>query len=615
MAQTLEQLFRTKIVGASGETAEVKYDVRDSKSIDIKPSNTFTGLLLDNTGFALARSLRKRIGVRTGETLLEQETTGIRVIRAASEPVIYAGELDRITLRSTYLLDTIKSATYSPLSNPDSILAKLTQLRQNVISKIGIPYAVVPSIVASDPRLLQVGETQKRDEVLKDILKSGEGSVLGKFVTTVTTSGNLNNLGNVVVGSLLTLGRGFLRNKLLGNRDSGYIPPGYTDGVSSVQSNPALPSVTTFKTLEYKYAISYNYGSNTQATPNNIPVNNLIDKAGSTYSNTLNINPSAEPGQRFDLSDKQVISLAYNPSDNDTKLNTSLYGLKPRLINDDTLENGQPKENSDELTFSNISEIPNESDSPLFDKLAKNVNNQDSSLSPKRELTIIRNRYSADADRIPKTIISKRQIDTKSDGINRSSVYSDNNNTSTSLAGLDFVPLRFKSIHTGKAANFRATITSLTETYSPSWDTAKFLGSPFNYYTYSTVERGASFDFKVFSLNATEHKNAWDKINFLASLVYPQGYYDNSAIVAPLVEFNLGDMFKNRVCFLDTFALNYEDNTPWQITDSETTADGTTENMKGYRLPMIVSISVGLKFLESRSVTAGKKFYNFSPVN
>lgn len=612
MAQTLEQLFKNKDLGA-GQTAEAKYEIRDSKDIRISASNTFEGLLLDNTGFAAARGLRKVLSFRTDENLVEGETTGIRIIRAASEPVLYGTQLPRLVLRSTDLLDTMYEAKYGTLSDPDSLLGKLQEGRKELASTLGLPQAIIPSIVASDERLLKVGETQKRDDVIKDIKKSGEGSAWGQFLAS-TGGGNLSTVGTQAAGNAIKLGKDKIREKILGGNERTGIPPGYEDGVPVPSKLPPYTSTTPFdrRTLNYKSWLAVNYGSDFQAQPaQEGDGNGIIDKAGSTYSNLENINPGNDdnPFGLNTLAQKQKISLLWGP---DFTLNTSFTSLNPRTIIEDTNSDGTLKDGIDDLTFSTIGEIENEDDSPIKYEYLDRI---DSGEIENRELTIDRTRFSADPDRIPKSIISQRGMDTKSDSINASSVYTDNTNESDALADLDFVSLKFKSIHTGKAANFRATISGLNETFSPSWDSSKFVGSPFNYYTYSGIERGVTFNFKVFSLNATEHKNAWDKVNFLTSLVYPQGYYDSSAIVAPLIQFNLGDMFKNRICFIESLTYTYDDNTPWQVTNSETTFDGTDESMIGYRLPMIVDVAVTLKFLESRGVTGGKKFYSFEPVN
>mgnify|MGYP003342788677 FL=1 len=46
---------------------------------------------------------------------------------------------------------------------------------------------------------------------------------------------------------------------------------------------------------------------------------------------------------------------------------------------------------------------------------------------------------------------------------------------------------------------FAATITSLQEQINPEWQGYKFVGSPFNVYTYNGVEREISFDFKLYA--------------------------------------------------------------------------------------------------------------------
>ena len=82
-------------------------------------------------------------------------------------------------------------------------------------------------------------------------------------------------------------------------------------------------------------------------------------------------------------------------------------------------------------------------------------------------------------------------------------------------------------------------------------------------------------------------------------------------------------MYKNKFSFIESLSYTFDDNTPWNITDKERpiglTAAGTitganTEiDMKGYRLPMIADVAVTIKFLESRSNSAGRKFYSFEP--
>jgi hypothetical protein len=66
---TIEELFRSKPIGAGGETAEHLYDIRDSKKVvRITAANSFDGLLINNTGFAIARLARRGLSSRLSES-------------------------------------------------------------------------------------------------------------------------------------------------------------------------------------------------------------------------------------------------------------------------------------------------------------------------------------------------------------------------------------------------------------------------------------------------------------------------------------------------------------------------------------------------------------------
>ena len=265
-----------------------------------------------------------------------------------------------------------------------------------------------------------------------------------------------------------------------------------------------------------------------------------------------------------------------------------MYNTIPRkTIEDAANEDGTLKE-TEKVGFKSIDEAIDEGEenSAIFGE------NGTQKFTDKLELTIERNRLSPEIDKEGKSLVSKYKIDTKSDGVNQLAVGSEDD-------ALDVAPLKFKSIAGGKTVQFRPTISGLSETLSPSWDSNKFVGNPFSYHTYSGIERSISFNFKVFSLNLDEHKIAWDKLNFLTGLVYPQYYFDNSSVAPPFIQFTLGDLYKNKYSFIDSLSYTFDDSTPWEIDE------------KNFRLPMVIDVAVGLKFLESRGNTSGKKFYSF----
>ena len=639
------ELFQTQpLPSQGGKTAEDAYAIQNSKDISINVADP----LVNNTGIVLATGARKLLGIKGSETLLEQEATGVRIIRAGSIPVIYGTELPRLTLRTTPTLESMRASTVGELSDNGSLGSKIKNTADKVTSALGLATPITPSYTVgqlvgnSD---INLKETQDRMIDLQTIKSSATGLPASKFLGKLgglLQGGNLKTVARGLVGAGLRAGKDELREKLFGTGERKArkeLPPSYEDGT------PIGPnSLTTFVEGSTKWlSPSIRYGSDSQIQPGREPKEGVIDKNGSTYSNLLNINPAAEPGERFDLSEKQIISLGYDPNDNETKLSpffSNKFAFKqPNFtagqinVNDVVDSEGNLQTTNDGLSnsqvFVGIGEVENEDESLIIQDAREKQND-------KIELSIDRQRFSAEPNRAPKFSqkITRRDYNTDEfienkyffnsvgDVVNATGVYDGDDEI---LDKQDFITLKFKSIPLNKSINFRSTITGLTETFSPSWESSRFIGNPFSFYTYDSIERSVSFNFTTFSLNPQEHKVMWDKLNFLQSLVYPQGYYPTTAVKAPLIEITLGSMYNKKVSFIESLSFTTPDTSPWQTAETQnyvTNVDNgtgvrsistTPENMKEYQLPHIVEVSIGLKFLESRNTTESRKFYSFNP--
>jgi hypothetical protein len=585
---TLEQLFKNRqLPSQGGKTAEEAYDIRNSKDIRISAADPF----VNTVGMSLARLSRKTIGAKGSETLLEEELTGARIIRTASMPFIYGNEITRLTLRTTPLLDKMREATNGDVGGGGLLGGLISKARDFVNDKLGIPSGVIPTKVIGFDSISKKGETQNRMIDLAEIKKSGEGKLLGQFLKGLG-GGNIKDIGKQALGSAIKLGKDKLRGALFGGAG--------TTGFNGA-SLAGLKNTTT------------NYGSINNATGvtiGNADKNGIIDVKGLMYSKTFNLKlpPKVEiPMWGIDLD-------GVNSKGTDTRV-----GLDNNKQNDP---------NPNKLDFVDISD-----EGGLGGRYSKALKDLD---TPNKIL------FSSNPDRKGKSFASKikrpiskddfiekkRGMGQISDTINKTSIFDgdtkDLGNGST-LDDYDFVPLKFTSVHTNKTVQFRATLSGLTEALSPSWDSHKFIGSPFSNYTYSGIERSVTFNFKVYSLNAEEHKIGWDKINFLNSLVFPQGYYDSSAIVPPFIKLTIGDLYKGKLSFIESLSHTWDDSTPWNVTNKEhkvsvndaNTITGTSEDadidMKGYRLPFITDVAMSVKFLLSKNNTSSKKFYSFTP--
>ena len=185
--------------------------------------------------------------------------------------------------------------------------------------------------------------------------------------------------------------------------------------------------------------------------------------------------------------------------------------------------------------------------------------------------------------------------------VNESVPYEGNGNDEYETA--DFASLRFYSVFKNTSVNFLATITALTENWTPSWETNKFIGSPFNLYTYESVERNVSFQFKIFSTSDTEHQSAWQRLNFLSSLTLPQGYAGNvNYVQPPIIQFTMGDMYRKRTAFIETLSYTVDDSYTW---DTDTPF---------FTLPKIINVDITLKLILSKNSTDAVRLYDYGSI-
>ena len=189
------------------------------------------------------------------------------------------------------------------------------------------------------------------------------------------------------------------------------------------------------------------------------------------------------------------------------------------------------------------------------------------------------------------TLESKYGLSNKADQINQSVV----NKSTDKLA--DFIPFQIGSINDGgNVVNFRTLITGFTETLSPSWESSKFVGNPYNFYTYSGVERSASFSLKMYCMSANELATMWEKISWLSSKVYPK--IVDKMIQAPFIEMTIGSIYKKRVGFINSLSYTIADDITWETT------------IANFYLPKVVDVQIEFKLVESAGVE-NKSLYNY----
>ena len=149
---------------------------------------------------------------------------------------------------------------------------------------------------------------------------------------------------------------------------------------------------------------------------------------------------------------------------------------------------------------------------------------------------------------------------------------------------------------------FRTNITGLTENFTPTWNSNKFLGNPFSFYTYSGIERSVSFNLQVYAFSKNELQFNWEKLSKLTLMTYPKVNKETNFLVTPpIIEFRLGDMYIDKKGFIESLSYTMPDVGPW-----ETETDGSI-------LPKFIDVALTIKFIETTGVLGNPYSYNFSP--
>ncbi len=630
MGKTIEELFRTKVLD-NGQTAEVKYEIRNSKDIRITTSNG----ILNATTFPLVQRLRNSntLTARLSERFLEEEAVGLRAIRGLASPVIYGTDIIRLKTRTTNIKTVMADAAAGGQGDNGIIgnaINKVKDKALEITSKLGIafPETMIPTKIAQNDKF-KAGREPDTRITLAQIKNDAAGNLVGKLLKD-SIKGTPKQIFNAAVGNSIQLVKDSVRKKLFGSRKTG--------GQNLAEQNAGEPtlydSVLTYSSTVDPSADSID-GRNdlSSVQKSRDEINEKIKKMGDGGSKIQagleNAKPSADKIQNLNPFTPSADVLKSTNKKTAENLSGGRKEAQQKLAEkaEDVVDN--PNVN----TYDSVTPYAGTVDSTADDVKLRNdlstklaalqeasdniANGGASQTGPARTQIKL---YTTLKDESKKTLFVERGLSNYGDAINQKMPFDGESLdvNGRSLDEYDFIALKFHSVYSKETVQFRATVTGLSETVSPSWESAKFLGSPFSHYTYSGIERSVSFSFKIYSMNAAEHVVAWEKINFLTGLTYPIAYNSDTYVVPPFIKFTLGNMYKNKECFIESLSYTIDDNSPWEVgsvglPDNAKVRIGSNQtNINNYKLPTIVNVDITLKFIEARGNTASK--YGFTPI-
>lgn len=604
----LEDLFKQKIITSGpnqGKTAEQAYAIQDSKARDISSSNPFINAVSNLNGgpvklFDVVGEINKRRkkSVLLSETPAEVEQMGLKQFAISGRPFIYGGDIFRITNQRTRTFTLMNTAVGKGSNGgvDDKIGRAIGNYASDAVTNLLSGKKELPP----KPDLVALGT-----ELAIDVADRTLGALLpNPMVPTKVVqefeSGRANKSEYFV--------NEWDIDKRVIKLNSKKKVPKFVD--SLLKNNKNILSQT--KDFLISSAASV-VGGLIATGASDLLRKSLTFITGKKMSNIL-----LGPGKTTQTNNSNGIWSNFIR-------NSSAYPYSNKLSN----LNLAVRERGDLSTYHTL-----RNESWLDAAVSANIFPAGYAASIKASMTLEPTTYSTAVAQQKTDRFNKRGMTSKTDFLNAvgDTTYLGTealnaNDNNKSYDAYDFIPLKFYSIFQGKTVQFRCTVSELSETFAPSWETQKMIGNPFNFYTYQGVERSLTFSFKVFSLNLAEHINAWERLQFLAGLTYPQGYTGISgAVQPPLIKFTLGNMYKLKEGFIDNLQFTVDTNTPWEIGMNDKIAGGggispvaaggfvaplaTNISAENYKLPMIINVDITIKFIESRqnSTPLGKLY-------
>jgi hypothetical protein len=128
----------------------------------------------------------------------------------------------------------------------------------------------------------------------------------------------------------------------------------------------------------------------------------------------------------------------------------------------------------------------------------------------------------------------------------------------------DFIKFRFYDVVNNKYIIFRAILSGISDSITPSYGETQYLGRPDKLYTYKGADRKISFNFKIYPKTKQELPVLMEKLNYLIGLCYPT-YTETNRMITPFMELTMGDMFVDTPGLLLSLGITVEDTSTWEV--------------------------------------------------
>ena len=137
----------------------------------------------------------------------------------------------------------------------------------------------------------------------------------------------------------------------------------------------------------------------------------------------------------------------------------------------------------------------------------------------------------------------------------------------------DFIPFRFEAVNTENPLKsdyivFKAFLDGFNDNFNASHNSFNYNGRGETFYTYNGFTRNIDFSFKIAAQSKDEMRPLYKKLNYLLSNTAPE-YSSVGRMRTPFIKLTVGDWCNRVPGVLNTIALSWQKDYPWQIKNNE----------------------------------------------
>ena len=145
----------------------------------------------------------------------------------------------------------------------------------------------------------------------------------------------------------------------------------------------------------------------------------------------------------------------------------------------------------------------------------------------------------------------------------------------------------------------QATIQSLGESYTPTWQSKHFFGRSEQIHTYTFTDRTIDLSFVIFADSMRQLQNVYERVLWLSQQCYPD-YNSNDRISSgPIIAIRIGDLFQYKAGFIRS--LSYD----WNFLGP----GGKWELTRGSRMPQACNVTMSYQIIHEKVPDRDYNFY------